>query len=320
MKLNNETIKNSKIYILGRILLNSAPFALLLSLVLFWVEMYRSDKEGEEMISELRMIEQSLSTRFIGIFPDYLEQINEILETTESGDPIVVFEDVLYYGLFYNPEQFKEMITNMVDLSNIGHKVTIAYYGIDTRMFREVVQESRIDKEYLADLKNETRTILQEARSNGKQLSFQQADSIVSEKYFALTRKNDPKTFREGLELFRTKLYNDGDAKLFKTIDELRDEALGKPDDEITYADFSKMYKGISQAIVESLENSFNSNIEFIELNDYLVMSCWCNSKRILFALPGKFAAEEIGFISHDDAIHNYIETQLAGVRRSEKN
>ncbi len=315
MKLNNEKIKNSKIVTVGRVLLNSAPFALLLSMVLFWVEMYQSDKEGEEMISELKMIEQSLSTRFIGIFPDYLAQINEILETTKDGEPIVIFEDVLYYGLFYNPSEFKKMITNIVDLSNSGHKVTIAYYGVNTRMFKEVVQESRIDKQYLTPLREEARAILEQHRAAGKKMSYQKADSIASEKFFAMTRQDNPKVFREGVDGFRTKLYNDGDAKLFKSLDEIRDKALGKDYNEITYADFFNMYSDISDTIVASLESSFNSNIEFIELRNYLVMSCWSNSRRILFALPGKFAADEIGFISHDEAIHNYIETQLAGIR-----
>jgi hypothetical protein len=46
-------------------------------------------------------------------------------------------------------------------------------------------------------------------------------------------------------------------------------------------------------------------------------MSCWSNGEKVLFAFPGKFAAEEIGFISSDIAILHYIDTMLEGVENS---
>lgn len=319
MKISKDIIEKNRLYKIGRYILGSAPFALLLSLLLFWVEMYRSDKDGEEMINELKLIEQSLSTRYIGIFPDYLAQINDIFEDTKSNDSIIIFEDVLYYGLFYTPLEFKKMIANIVDLSNKGHDITIAYYGTDTWMFREVVQESRIKQEYLSKLKIDVRKIINELSITNPEMPgkdrFKIADSIASERYFAQTRNDDILDFKEKIALYTTPLYVSGDAPLFKQIDSIRTEALLKDVNEITFADFYNMYKEITFAIKNSLENNFNSKINFVELDDYLVMSCWSNSKKILFALPGKFAADEIGFISQDNSIQNYIKTQLHGVR-----
>ncbi len=316
MKLDNEKIKGSLIYKAGRFLLTSAPFALLLSVVLFWVEMHESSKESEETITNLERIEQSLSTRYIGIFPDYLAKINEILEKTEEGAPIVIFEDVLYYGIFSKSDEFKIMIQNLINLSNNGHRITITHYGTDTPMFRAVAQESCVEKEYMVKFKSERRRILKEAReSRNKGVTFRQVDSMLAEKYFAMIRDDDPEKFEESITNRRKPLYKEGDAKLFATIDAIRDKALGKDIYEITFADFFTMYQEISVAIKESLEGNFNSHIEFIELTDYLVLCCWSNSKEMLFALPGKFAADEIGFISHDKVIMNYIETQLQAAR-----
>ncbi len=311
--------KNNKLYQIGRFFLSSAPFALLISIVLFWVEMYRSDKENDEMIGELKLIEQSLSTRYIGIFPDYLSQINDILETTEKGDSVIIFEDVLYYGLFYNPDEFKQMIGNISSLAQNGHKITIAHYGIDSKQFREVVQESRIKKEYLSEIKEERKAIIEQWRASRNAPKRRYglmilADSLASEKYFAKTRVDNMQDFEDSVNFFKTPIFKTGDNPLFADIDSIRYNALNKPLKEITFADFYDMYRNVSIAITQNLKKQ-GPNIEFIELDDYLVMSCWSNSKKILFALPGKFAADEIGFISSDDAIKRYINTQLLGVK-----
>ncbi len=320
MNINNFKFSNSRLYRIGMILMNSAPFAMLLSLGLFWFEMYRNDQESEELISELQLIEESLSTRYIGIFPDYLEEINNILESAEDDQQIVVFEDVLYYGLFYNAPAFKQMINNITSLAEKNHQITIAHYGLGTRMFREVVQESRIETQYLSQLKKETTELSRELRKanpekNGRENRLK-ADSIVSQKYFEVTRSGDPKAFKETVDLFRTAIYQQGDAPLFHQLDSIRTKYMSKDYSKITFADFYNMYSSVSQAISNSLKTAGNGNVELIELEDYLVMSCWSNSKQILFALPGKFAADEIGFISRDEAINNYIKTQLSGVKR----
>ncbi len=321
MKFYNNKIKESRIYQLGRLIMGSAPFALLLSLVLFWIDACKNSNENSKVVSELKHIEQSLSTRYIGIFPDYLEEINEILETTDTVEkhPIVIFEDVLYYGLFYNSSEFKKMINNIQKLSDGGHKITIAHYNIERRMFREVVQESRIDKKYLDNLKIETIETFKDMRRKNPGtdgiILMNQADSIISQKYFDATRSDNISDFKESVDFFRTKLYAEGDDRLFAVIDSIRTISLSKDYEDITFADFFEMYKNITIAISQRLANTSNGNVELIKLNDYLVMSCWSNSKTVLFALPGKFAADEIGFISRDQAINNYINTQLSGIR-----
>ena len=65
-------------------------------------------------------------------------------------------------------------------------------------------------------------------------------------------------------------------------------------------------------------EHPIFRNIDNIK-NNYLTMSCWSNGGKALFTFPGKFAADEIGFISIDRDILNYINTMLDGVENDNK-
>ena len=99
-------------------------------------------------------------------------------------------------------------------------------------------------------------------------------------------------------------------------MDDIINVCMNKPENSIRYHDVSTMY----HEVTEELKIFFLKNhIRTIPLNNYLAMSCWSNGKKALFALPGRFAADEIGFISHDLAILSYIEDMLNGVDNSSK-
>ena len=331
-----KSVKENKSKVWGKIpkiLDNAVPFALLLSVMFFGIDFYRNDNEFEKTVNSLKIIEQSLSTRHIGIFPNYLDEINQLL--SESLDPkneisnVIIFEDVLFYGAFYNNgSPFKRMIQLLTGLSNKpGSKVIIAYYDNskdwnDGQMFREVVQESWMRKEDLNELVQERTEILKSLLSanpklrNSNSSNLHIADSIASEKYFAIYRDTERDEFTRRRKEILIPFYDASkkDDWLFKRIDEITNNALNKPENTITYNDIYTMY----EQVTEELKSFFKKNhMKMIPLNNYLTMSCWSNGKQALFALPGRFAADEIGFISHDPAILNYIETMLLGVDNS---
>jgi hypothetical protein len=309
---------------------NAVPFALLLSVMFFGIDFYRNDSVFEKTVNSLKKIEQSLTTRHIGIFPNYLDDINLLL--AESLDPkheisrVVIFEDVLFYGAFYsNGSPFKRMVHLLSDLSNKpGSEVIIAYYDNSKdwrngQMFREVVQESWMRKEDLSELSRERTEILESLqivnseikKSNSSKIQI--ADSIASEKFFAMYRDNEREEFSKRRKEILIPFYDTSkkDDWLFKRIDEITNSCLNKPENSITYHDIYTMY----YLVTEELKSFFSKNhIRLIPLNSYLSMTCWSNGKEALFALPGRFAADEIGFISHDPAILYYIETMLNGV------
>jgi hypothetical protein len=296
-----------------------APFGFILSIAFFLLQTKRSEK----MVDNLIGIEQSLSTRHIGIFPDYLDKINKLLSETSSNDTakIVIFEDVLFYGAFYNGMAFKEMVENLTKLSIQGKRITIAYYDNSNnigagRMFREVVQESwmrQADLNRLVQYRRELRDSLQKKNMDRKRI-FRVADSIASEKYFVVYRDENRAEFEKRVKKILVPLYNsqNNDYQVFKQIDIIKQKSLNKDIKTITFNDIDIMY----QQITDELATFYETNkIKLIPLRNYLTMSCWSNGEKVLFALPGRFAADEIGFISQDIAILRYIDTMLDGVK-----
>jgi hypothetical protein len=280
------------------------------------------------MIGNLKQIEQSLSTRHIGIFPDYLDEINKLLsETPRRNDTtkIIIFEDVLFYGAFYNGSAFKDMVKQLAELSNDGKRIVVAYYDNSKergkgRMFREVVQESWIYKTDLSLLSQRRRALIDSLRMidpNGESL-FSMADSIACEDYFVKYRDDERSDFLERRDKILIPFYDpkNNDNLLFKRIDEIKNRSLNKPVADITFSDMYAMYYEITEQLKSFL---YQYSIETIPLNDYLTMSCWSNGEKVLFAFPGKFAADEIGFISHDLAILRYINTMLEGAVTASK-
>ena len=306
-----------------------APFGLILSVIFFMVQA----KESKDLVGNLKNIEQSLSTRHIGIFPDYLNKINELLsEAPKDTSKIIIFEDILFYGALYNGAAFKEMVQRLVELS-IKKKIVIVHYDnsenwLKGKMFREVIQESWMYQEDLSKLAQERSRIVKSLprKGNARETNFYnliKADSIASEIYFARYRDNAQNDRRDNFlkrqrKILQYSFYNAAanDNLLFKKIDEIKNTCFNKDVKEITFHSIKTMYNQIT----EELKLFFHHhNIVLIPLNNYLTMSCWSNGEKVLFAFPGRYGSEEIGFISQDRAILDYINTMLEGVENDNK-
>ena len=74
--------KATKGYRIVKILMDSASFALFLSVAFFAYEMSEGKRETEEVVDNLREIQNSLSTRYLGLFPEYISSINKIHPNT----------------------------------------------------------------------------------------------------------------------------------------------------------------------------------------------------------------------------------------------
>ena len=345
--MGTEELKNHWILKVGKILLNSAPFALLLSILFFFL----GSKDMNNAMSGLRKIEQSLSTTHLGIFPNYLKDINErILDSAnfsqkeKESTNIIIFEDVLFYGAVSDADEFMNTVLNITHLAQMGYPITVVYYDNTTgvsgkgQRFREVVQESWLRKDDLNPLSLERfemmrdTTFLAELTPSAR---FVKIDSILCEKYFDNLKNSDDRSERRDLTNVIQKLRkpfimtsdkrgqpidikiaatDTGAFKLFFTMDSIRRTHLGAQD--IHYANLSATYYEFTDAIKEYYSSI---GINLLPLNEYLTMSCWSNGDEVLFALPGKFAADEIGFISHDKAIIEYVKTMLEGVEHSIK-
>ena len=77
-----------------RIVMNSASFALLLSVAFFSYEILEGKKETEVIVNNLKEIQNSLSTQYLGLFPEYISNINILLEkaldeTKKNGGRVI---------------------------------------------------------------------------------------------------------------------------------------------------------------------------------------------------------------------------------------
>jgi hypothetical protein len=314
---------------LGKFIFTSAPFALLLSVIFFWIENSDNDKKFSETIknlnkinlsftNNLNKIEGSLSTRHIGIFPNYLQEINKLLENANIEDTIIIFQDVLYYGIFSHPEGFKTLINRLINLAE-KHDIFLAYYDINSRAFRRSVLESRINKKYIGKIDKERLSLLQKFRtqyadnSNNNMNIYLKADSIVCEKYFACSRNESD--FEEKINRNLIPLYDaerDRDSLFFR-IDEIKRRNIGKPAKSITFYDLQKMYRSISEELIMVFKR--HEKIKLIGVTETHVMSCWLNGDKAILAFPSKYATDEIGFYTHDPIFSKYIHTMLKGVQ-----
>jgi hypothetical protein len=169
-------IKEKKWYKISRVILNSATIAFVLSVVFFAFEMYESEKETkevvdnlmqvqtsvqdgnkktEDMINNLLEIQKSISTKYLGLFPAYIDDINVLLEgalaqhsNSTPQDSVIIFEDVLYYGIKSNADGFRRMNYNLLKLAEQGCHITIAYYDIEGIPFDKMLTDALIAPKY----------------------------------------------------------------------------------------------------------------------------------------------------------------------------
>lgn len=312
--------KNSVIYKIGQFIVSSAAVSLLITLIIFAVEQKEDAERTDAMIYNLESIsgdlldvQNAVSTRYLGIFPDYLTEVNSLLEKRNPADTIVIFEDVLYYGILSKPESFIRMNHMLLTHMEEGGHVTIAYYDIEGETFHRMLREQRISPEFFSQMDAELETALGTAAAKD--------DAKVCEKYFRMTVEKDFAAFAKnvdkyllplgGKEMFDDPLGRELE-EMYQRMDDVKTKWLGKEKSDIGFSDYENMYKGLSQELISVYESH---GVELIPLDEYLTMTCWLVSGQAVLAFPSKYATEEIGFYSKDPAFSEYIRTMLQGVR-----
>lgn len=156
--------KQSRFFRMSKIITTSATFALFLSIAFFVYETWDSKNEQKEVIGNLLQIQNSLTTKYLGLFPEYISGINGLFEegletythnSLHKVDTIVIFEDVLYYGIKSRPEGFLHMNELLYQLVQRDCQVYIAYYRPQGRVFKQMVRESLIAPEFFSDYSND---------------------------------------------------------------------------------------------------------------------------------------------------------------------
>lgn len=199
--------KESRGYRISKIVMDSASFALFLSVAFFAYEMSEGKRETEEVVNNLMEIQNSLSTRYLGLFPEYISSINTLLEeaiehqkTSKYQDSIVIFEDVLYYGIRSDAEGFRRMNQNILLLAHNGCHVTIAHYDPHSMPFNQMVKDGLIKSNYLKAQKKYLNNYLSKLKKFNQECErIQHAPHSQEQKesFLALTKKYFPEIYQE---------------------------------------------------------------------------------------------------------------------------
>lgn len=325
----------------------SAAVAFLFAVICFVYDVYHDseqDKQLDESIEQLKKIEQSLSTRYLGIFPEYIQEIDVLFNNLDPSDTVVIFEDVLYYGIKSRPAEFRNVNEKLFKHLINGGAVTVAYYDYDEAngrsigsIFYKMIVESRISSNNVMALTESRRDTLAYLREMGQMGSdvLIGADSALCERYFSATRSDDPMKFNKDLEAY---INNNlvGEVKenateselvidqMCKDLDAVIQRCLGgeKAPEDILFDDYKRMYRMMSEVIAKYY---VKYGVEMVPMDEYLTMSCWLvkkgNHKGIgsVLAFPSKYSTDEIGFYSQDEAFSRYITTMLEGVKENQK-
>ena len=147
--------RNKKWYRICKVIMDSASFAMVLSVAFFAYEIFEGKKETKEVVDNLVEIQNSLSTKYLGIFPEYINNINVLLEQAithqehvADQDTVIIFQDVLYYGILSDAEGFRNMNKNLLTLARNGCHVTIAYYDLGSEPFQQMLMDALIAPQY----------------------------------------------------------------------------------------------------------------------------------------------------------------------------
>lgn len=327
--------KQSRLFRISHIITTSATFALFLSIAFFVFETWDNKRDTHDVINNLMQIQNSLSTRYLGLFPEYItvidsllaEGINPHVQTpNHKVDTVIIFEDVLYYGVKSRPRGFCKMNELVYQLAQNGCQIYIAYYKVNGKAYQQMIRESLVEASLLTNLEQDRYRLFMDTTLTIA--CKREKDSILCEKYYQLSRSQNERAHDRGIrEYLRTipiqKQAKEGTAlfyvnNLAQKMDSIKKNTIGKtkPKD-VTYAEYKQMYIGFTHQM-EAFYSQCGENVHLIPLDDYQTMSCWMISGggngKAIFAFPSKYATDEIGFISQDKAIANYIRTMLKGV------
>ena len=115
-----QKLKENKLF---RYITNATFVGLFLTVVISTFQIFQANEHTNhlsESLTRLENIEKSVTTHFLGSFPEYINEINNLLEAFQqsnidmSKDTIIIFEDVLYYGIRSSPNEFHWLIAVVI--------------------------------------------------------------------------------------------------------------------------------------------------------------------------------------------------------------
>lgn len=305
---------------------------LLMSFVMFYIQ----EKEGgrqlatiKEISGDLSLVQNSLTTKYLGEFPDFVDEIDKLLEyegidNVSSRDTVIIFEDVLYYGIMSKPEGFKNINRKLFKMADDGAHIIIAHYKVGGMPFNKTIEQDYIaPNEYLPMLDAIEQCIRNSRTSTAKENNISMQIDDIMQRFYELSINNNLEQFKSKIDRYKAlKLYSTGDPsdtfeerevnEMSKKLESVLGESLKEYPVKLPSLDKIKsMYAGLSAVISEFYKRH---NIEIIPVSEYFTMSCWMVNHKAVIGFPSKYNSKEIAFYSRDRAFSDYINAILTGI------
>lgn len=324
----SEKFKESRFYKWSRLITTSATFALFLSVAFFIYEMVEEKHESSTIVNNLLEIQNSITTRYLGIFPEYIDGINRLLEDgvltftryeTHRVDTIIIFEDVLYYGAVSRSDEFRKMNELILQLAQSNCAIYIVYYAPHSIPFNETIRESFIAPKYISQYASDihsfwrNKSLLEsEKKMRVHQMQKPSRDSIrlvtkeLFYKYYDTLLTTEQihaiDVYQQQIDKQITPI--DRNLLLSLFLDSLKCEQYFRYSVEEDHKKYAKMLEAHLAPIKQSRRIQRTDNIEIQNKVDVLISEME-KCKRDILTHPGMLSKEEISFGQYK---HLYLE------------
>ena len=242
-------------------------------------------------ISEARKITDSISTRYIGEFPDFIEQINDLL--SEAKEEIIIMTDVLGYGMYSNPEGFHKYLS--IIEKKASEECSIKFVVYNKSLLNRTRQMQHIGN---ANIERYHQLRKDQMHKDANNLR----DSIFTENL-----KDKGSILKKFQKYEFANSHKTKDKRNFEEFDIIKSKFETNKIDSISYNEFTCLLLELNN----SIENRFipNQHSVFIDTTATLhTMNCWLVDRtQAIFGFVGNINASEIAFYTQDRQIINYI-------------
>ena len=256
---------------------------------------------------QAKTIIDSISTRYVGEFPATMGQINKLLlDATES---IVIFEDVLGYGMFSEPDEFHKYLTILDKKSADGKlKLEIVIYNNDVNLRTTKMQfvgSKYIEKfRSLRNEKDSAKTIEEREIVINKMVVFR--DSIFTE-YLKENKKKWEYFLNYDFSNEKGQEGKNGYTQLDKSKNIFKDRDV----ESIKFLEFYDMLVDFDKKIETILTaGGGRSNVKIETVGIMHTMNCWLTKgkdTKAIFGFTRGFGSSEIAFTTIDPQLIAHI-------------
>ena len=269
----------------------------LLALTLSFVQIHLSNNQSEsteelqnlttELSDAIDYVKNSVPTHYIGEFPSFIKEINEVL--TKAQKKIIIFEDVLTYGAYSNPAEFHKLITVLLEKAGKNVQITIVVY--DSTLYRKTRAVQFIGLENMPKYKEL------------KQKNEKRANNVIDSIY---RKKLDTKILENFLQY---DFVGDKEKTNFRELDKIKNNLKGISIESLKYNDHFQTLVSMGEYIQRRFDDA---NITIISTKTPHVMNCWLvDDNKVVFGFPSNSDAKEISFYTEDKHIIEYVKKML---------